>query len=173
MLSVTEPYKHLSTHGVQGFQSISGGETSAGEVGRPLMHLSALLHATGQAVYTDDMPHSDNELQGALILSTHAHADIAVQWSDIYQVEGVAGHVTVSDVPGSNITGVFSDELVFADGKVTHFGQVIGIVLAKNQMLAQQAAKEVKVQYTDLPSVITIEVNFGSIILKRMCELGL
>ena len=51
------------------------------------------------------------------------------------------------------------DEPVFADGEVICFGQIIGMVLAKSQPLAQRAAKAVKVTYDDLPSVITIEVS--------------
>ena len=47
---------------------------------------------------------------------------------------------------------------MFADGKVVTCGQIIGVVLARDQPLAQRAAKAVKVTYQDLPSVITIEV---------------
>ena len=54
--------------------------------------------------------------------------------------------------------GVGKDEAVFADGKVVTFGQIIGVVLARDQPLAQRAVKAVKVTYQDLPSVITIEV---------------
>ena len=57
------------------------------------------------------------------------------------------------------ILGDTLDEPVFADGKVICFGQIIGVVLAKSQPLAQRAAKAVKVIYEDLPSVITIEVR--------------
>ena len=53
-----------------------------------------------------------------------------------------------------------NDEPVFADGKVISFGQIIGVVVARDQPLAQRAAKAVKVVYEDLPSVITIEVRF-------------
>ena len=48
---------------------------------------------------------------------------------------------------------------MFADGKVSHIGQVIGIIVAESQPLAQRAAKSVKVTYEDLPSIITIEVS--------------
>ena len=54
--------------------------------------------------------------------------------------------------------GVGGDEEVFADGKVQHIGQVIGIIVAETQPLAQRAAKAVKIAYEDLPSIITIEV---------------
>ena len=49
--------------------------------------------------------------------------------------------------------------MVFADGKVSHIGQIIGIIVAESQPLAQRAAKAVKVTYEDLSSVITIEVS--------------
>lgn len=55
--------------------------------------------------------------------------------------------------------GLGCDEEVFADGKVNHIGQIIGIIVADSQLVAQQAAKTVKVTYEDLPSIITIEVS--------------
>ena len=51
------------------------------------------------------------------------------------------------------------DEVVFADGVVTHIGQIVGMVLAESQPLAQRAAQAVTISYDDLPSVITIEVR--------------
>ena len=67
--------------------------------------------------------------------------------------------VCAKDVPGSNDgTGVFGDEEVFRKKRVTSIGQIIGIVLAKNKELAQKYAKKVKVNYTRLEAVLTIEV---------------
>ena len=57
------------------------------------------------------------------------------------------------------LTGTGNDEPVFADGEVITFGQIIGVVLASNQSLAQRAARAVRVTYHDLPSIITIEVR--------------
>ena len=51
------------------------------------------------------------------------------------------------------------DEEAFADGRVTYFGQPIGVVVAEDQMVAQRAAKAVRITYQDLPSIITIEVG--------------
>ena len=48
---------------------------------------------------------------------------------------------------------------MFADGKVNFIGQVIGLIAADSQPLAQRAVKAVKVTYEDLPAVITIEVH--------------
>ena len=41
---------------------------------------------------------------------------------------------------------------------MTCVGQIIAIILAKDKATAQRAAKKVTINYTDLPSVITIEV---------------
>ena len=41
---------------------------------------------------------------------------------------------------------------------MTSAGQVIGAIVADTQAQAQRAAKAVKVEYEDLPSIITIEV---------------
>ena len=70
--------------------------------------------------------------------------------------QGVVDVVTVRDVPCSNI--LRPNEQVFADGTVTSVGQVIALVLTKDQFTAQCAVKSVVVTYSDLPAVITIEV---------------
>lgn len=159
MKSLTENYKRPTSRSVQGFELLPGEQSSVSTVGQPVMHLSAPLQASGEAHYTDDIPKQDGELYAGLVLSTHAHAKISVDWSPALSVAGVQDCVTVNDVCGSNVTGLCDDEKVFADGEVTHFGQIIGMVLAENKMLAQRAAKLVKVTYDDLPSVITIEVS--------------
>lgn len=55
--------------------------------------------------YMDDMPPTKGELYAGLVLSTHAHANITVDWSEAVQLPGVKGYVGVADVPGSNVTG--------------------------------------------------------------------
>ena len=157
--SLMQPQCLPLSKGVQGFQQVPGEQSSINPVGRPMMHMSATLQASGEAHYTDDIPKMAGELYAGLVLSTHAHAKVSVDWAPALSLHGVWGHVSVQDVPGSNNTGLFGDEEVFADGKVTHFGQIIGMVLAENQMLAQRAAKLVKVSYNDLAAIITIEVS--------------
>ena len=162
LASLVQPFHRPPVKSVQGFQQMPGDQSSINPVGRPIMHMSATLQASGEARYTDDIPRVAGELYAGLVLSTHAHAKISVDWAPVLSVDGVWGHVTVQDVPGSNKTGLFNDEEVFADGKVTHFGQVIGMVLAKNQIIAQRAARLVEVSYSDLPAIITIEVRISS-----------
>ena len=53
----------------------------------------------------DDIPRIQGELYAALVLSTHTHANITIDYSDAVKMEGVKGYVGVEDVPGSNCTG--------------------------------------------------------------------
>ncbi len=57
-------------------QAVPEGRSQDDAVGRPMMHLSAMKQATGEAVYCDDVPLYENELYLALVTSTKAHANI-------------------------------------------------------------------------------------------------
>ncbi|KAI8505444.1 hypothetical protein Bbelb_166330 [Branchiostoma belcheri] len=146
-------YHRESPHGSQMYQEVPEGQAQEDAVGRPIMHLSALKHATGEAVYTDDMP----PYRVSSMLDW-CSAKSSIDPSAALQMPGVEMFVCAEDVPGSNITGVVMDEEVFASEKVTCVGQVVGAVLADTQAHAQRAAKAVVVQYEDLePKIITIE----------------
>ena len=58
--------------------------------------------------YVDDEPRIEGELHGALVLSSHAHAEIQVDPSDALQMEGVVEYISVKDIPSSNnVTGMY------------------------------------------------------------------
>lgn len=131
-------------------------------VGKQEPHLSGLKHATGEAVYVDDMPQTQNEAYGALVLSTHAHAKIiSVDASSALAMKGVYGYVSHSDLPSpkANWWGtVLLDEVFFAVDEVVAFGQPIGMIVAQTKIIAQKAARLVKVIYENLgTSILTIE----------------
>ncbi|KAK3741268.1 hypothetical protein QZH41_002954 [Actinostola sp. cb2023] len=105
------------------------------------------------------MPKYADELYAALVLSQRSHAKItSIDTTEATSMPGVRSYVSVDDVTGANPSGsIIPDELVFYTEEVTSTGQVIGAILAETQAQAQRAAKAVKVEYVDLPSVITIE----------------
>ncbi|KAM8946598.1 xanthine dehydrogenase/oxidase isoform 2-T2 [Pelodytes ibericus] len=156
--SATEKYHQPYPTGVQLFQEVPEGQDAEDFVGRPLMHLSAMKQATGEAVYCDDIPHYENELCLALITSTKAHAKIiSIDTAEAERSPGCSCVLLAKDIPGSNITGIGHDETIFADDVVTCIGHIIGAVVADTQELAQRAAKLVKISYEDLPAIITIQ----------------
>ena len=61
-----------------------------------------------------------DELYLALVMSTKAHANILkVDPSEALKLKGVKQFISYQDVPGSNKTGVFGDEEIFASKKVS------------------------------------------------------
>ncbi|KAF7207112.1 xanthine dehydrogenase/oxidase [Nothobranchius furzeri] len=157
-VSATEVYQPETPSGIQIYQAVPEGQSQDDVVGRPMMHLSALKQATGEAVYCDDIPLYENELYLVLITSTKAHARIlSVDVSAAKRCPGVVCCLFADDVPGSNITGVKQDETVFADGQVSCVGHIIGAVVADTQVHAQRAAKAVKIQYEELQPIVTIQ----------------
>lgn len=130
-------------------------------VGRQFPHNSGLKHVTGEAVYIDDMPSVGNEAFAGLVLSTRAHAKIlSVDPRAALEQEGVLAFVDHRDLPNerANYWGSAAiDEVFFAVDEVISHGQIIGAVVAKNRIIASKAAKLVKIEYEDLPVVLTIE----------------
>ncbi|XP_041703232.2 xanthine dehydrogenase/oxidase isoform X3 [Coregonus clupeaformis] len=159
-ISATEIYHHKSPSSVQIFQAVPDGQKEEDVVGRPMMHLSAMKQATGEAVYCDDIPLYENELYLCLITSTKAHAHIlSIDTSEAESMPGVVSCVFAKDIPGSNMTGpAVYDETVLADDMVTCVGHIIGAVVADTQAHAQRAAKAVRITYQELqPVIITIQ----------------
>ncbi|CAL8284972.1 unnamed protein product, partial [Gadus morhua 'NCC'] len=159
-LSATELYHSETPTSVQLYQDVPEGQRREDVVGRPIMHLSALQQATGEAVYVDDIPLYQNELYVALVTSSRAHARIlSIDSSEAQLMPGVEACLFADDVPGSNITGpAFLDETVLAQDTVTCVGHIMGVVVADTQLHAQRAARAVKVSYQDLsPLILTIQ----------------
>lgn len=143
---------------VQLFQEVPKGQSEEDMVGRPMPHLAADMQASGEAVYCDDIPRYENELSLRLVTSTRAHAKImSIDTSEAKKVPGFVCFLTSEDVPGSNITGIFNDETVFAKDEVTCVGHIIGAVVADTPEHAHRAARGVKITYEDLPAIITIQ----------------
>ncbi|XP_073527924.1 xanthine dehydrogenase/oxidase isoform X4 [Phyllobates terribilis] len=156
--SATELFHKPPTSGVQLFQEVPVGQDPEDFVGRPIMHLSAMKQATGEAVYCDDIPHYENELYLGLITSTKAHAKIIlIDKSGAEASPGFVRFLSAKDIPGSNITGIRQDEQIFAEETVTCVGHIIGAIVADTQEHAQRAAKAVQIVYEDLKPIITIQ----------------
>ncbi len=70
-------------------------------------------------------------------------------------VEGVFDH---NDVPGSKRWGpVIHDEEPYAVEKVVFVGQIIATVVADTEFHARRAARAVRMEYEDLPAIISID----------------
>ncbi|XP_078351392.1 xanthine dehydrogenase/oxidase-like [Oculina patagonica] len=156
--SVIKPFHRDATRSIQTFQEVPDDQSLEDVVGRPVPHLAAAKHATGEAIYCDDIPKYAGELYLGIVFSTRAHANIiAVDPTEALCLPGVKTYISADDVPGNNSMGALQDEEVYATDKVTCVGQVIGAIAAETQAQAQRAAKMVKITYEDLPRILTIE----------------
>ncbi|XP_063923155.1 xanthine dehydrogenase-like [Zophobas morio] len=127
---------------------------------RPIIHKSAYKHATGEAIYCDDIPFFENELYLVLVTSTKSHAKIlSIDPSEALAMEGVLYFVSDKDLDeGNNVMGyMHHDEKIFYTDIVTSQGQVIGGIVATDQLTARKAARKVKIEYEDRhPVIVTI-----------------
>ncbi|KAJ2784356.1 hypothetical protein H4R18_001160 [Coemansia javaensis] len=127
-------------------------------VGHGVAHLSALKQTTGEARYVDDMPPVHGELAVALVTADRPHARIGgVDAGAALAMPGVRRVLTARDIPGSNVWNVFHDEELLATDEVHHVGQPIALVVADSRRRAHEAARAVRVVYSeDLPAVLTV-----------------
>ena len=133
----------------------------ANELGRELIHESAHLHVTGQAVYTDDVPEVAGTLYAALVLSPVAHGELiglGVDKEALLKAHGVVAVFTSHDIPGENNCGpIVHDDPFLAEGKVEFLGQPVAVVVAREMLYAREAAKGAKVLVKELPAILSIE----------------
>lgn len=131
----------------------------AGEVvaGASSPHESALLHVTGEAVYTDDITELNGTAYAAISMSARAHARIlSMDLDAVRNYPGVLAVYTAADLPGANNCGpVIHDDPLLADGVVEYLGQPVFIVVADSVDGARRAARLGKVEYQDLPHLLT------------------
>ncbi|HWJ94472.1 MAG TPA: xanthine dehydrogenase molybdopterin binding subunit [Telluria sp.] len=138
-----------------GAPAIKAVEWKAVNVSRP--HESAVLHVLGEANYTDDIPEVRGTLHAALGLSARPHARIvSMDLSAVRASRGVVDVLTVADIPGANDCGpIIHDDPILAEGMVQYVGQPMFIVVADTHDNARRAARLAKVEYEDLPAVLT------------------
>lgn len=120
-------------------------------------HESAILHVSGEATYTDDIPELRGTLYAALGLSQKAHARIlSMDLEAVRCAPGVIAVYTAQDIPGENNCGpVLHDDPLLADGLVQYVGQPVFIVVAESVDGARRAARLGEIEYEELSAIHT------------------
>ncbi|XP_039553924.1 aldehyde oxidase isoform X2 [Passer montanus] len=158
--SVLQDFKTRMPQSIQIYQDVEPSQSPQDPVGRPIMHQSGIKHATGEAVYIDDLPSVDGELFLAPVTSSRAHAKIvSIDTSEALKGAGVFDVITAHDVPAANEFHFSDDpEIIFARNEVICVGQIVCAVVADSDVHAKQAAAKVKIEYEMLePVILTIE----------------
>lgn len=133
-------------------------------VGEPMPKFGALLQASGEAVYVDDIPAPLNCLHGAFIYSTKPLARI--KGIDLKQStqSGVSTVISFKDIPqgGENVGAktIFGSEPLFAEGITSCAGDRIALLVSKTQKCADIAARMAQVNYDTEnlePPILSVE----------------
>ncbi|MGY6535669.1 MAG: xanthine dehydrogenase molybdopterin binding subunit [Pararhodobacter sp.] len=127
-------------------------------VHKPLPHDAAALHVTGQARYVDDIPTPAGTFHLAFGLSTIAHGRITVlDLTPVRAAPGVVAVLTADDVGDADCSPSAHDEPLLAQGAVHYAGQPLFLVIADSHLNARRAARLARVEYDELPAILTID----------------
>ncbi|KAK3747538.1 hypothetical protein RRG08_030071 [Elysia crispata] len=123
--------------------------------------MTAHLQATGEAMFTGDLPELKRELRAAFVLSTIGVGEIVqVDTSEALKLPGVVGFIGAGDIPPGGENNFipanyhlyepdWKDEL-FVTKDIDYAGRPIGLILAESQALAEQGARAVTVTYKNV-----------------------
>ncbi|XP_077304768.1 aldehyde oxidase-like [Lithobates pipiens] len=184
-ISLNNSVKNCNNQGtilktIQRYQDKTIHQPPQDPVGHPIMHRTAMMQLSGEAIYCDDMPFINGELFMALVTSSRAHARIiSLDPTEAKSMQGVCDVITAKDVPGANEFNYYAwpDRLMAVD-EVLCVGYIVCAVVADTPEHAKKAAKKVKIIYEDIePLILTIEdaikhnsffepekrINYGSV----------
>ncbi|OXA54699.1 Xanthine dehydrogenase [Folsomia candida] len=120
---------------------------------QPIPKLEADVQASGEAEYINDIRPEFGDLFGAFVVTTVANATISsIDASEALMTPGVVNFLQAKDIPGPNNYTIFYPiaEEIFVKDKVHHAGQSVGLILAESRTIALEAAKKVKIVYSDV-----------------------
>ncbi|MHA7599797.1 xanthine dehydrogenase molybdopterin binding subunit [Alicycliphilus sp. T452] len=111
-------------------------------VGISQAHESAVLHVSGGATYTDDIPELAGTLHCALGLAPVAAGRLlGMDLDTVRAMPGVVRVFTAEDIPGANDWGsIVHDDPILCDGEIRYLGQPVFAVVAQTREQARRAA---------------------------------
>ncbi len=120
-----------------------------------MKNFDAISHIKGKSLYIDDYPLPEGSLHAVVFDSKIAHGKIVnLNLDKAKLILGVTAILTAKDIPGENqIGGIIQDETLLAEDEVHFIGEPIAIVLANNISIARKAAKEIEIEFEELPVI--------------------
>lgn len=140
-----------------------GDEAGRMSVGRRVRRPDLVEKVTGAARYCVDVARP-GMLHARVVRSERAHARIVdVDSSTALRHPGVAAVVVASDLEGlfPKFGHIFADHDILASAKVRFYGEPVAVVVAETPAAAFDAGSLVRVEYEDLPAVMTAEQALG------------
>ncbi len=126
-------------------------------IGKSEVRIDGKVKVSGAAQFIDDLDFGPDLLYAAIVESSVAHAIInKIDTTEASKVPGVVKIVTGKDFPFR--FGLYMhDRFIFAQDRVRFVGEQIAAVIARDAATALRAARLVKIDYTELPAILSVE----------------
>ncbi len=127
-------------------------------IGKSVQRIDAVSKVNGSAKFIDDY-YFDGMLHARIFRAPVPRGRIKnLDLSEAEKLPGIKGIFTAKDVPGKNIVPVVEkDQPLLADEVFNFAGEPIAIVVADDPDIAEEGASLIKLDYEELPSILTIE----------------
>ena len=124
-------------------------------VGKDVRRVDAVDKVTGIAKYTADYL-VENALRVKTVRSPYPHAVVKeIVKGGALSITGVEGVITAGDIPGVNeIGGYLVKDQPLITTKARYVGDIVALVVARDEEAAWQASDELRVEYERLPAVL-------------------
>lgn len=129
-------------------------------IGKKIKRVDAIQKVKGESKFVSDYEFK-GMLYGALVLSKYARARVKnINTDKAKELKGVKAVLTYEDIPGENQLGEVIEDmpcLIPVESEVKYHGDVIALIAAESQKIANAAVKMVEIEYEELTPVLSVE----------------
>jgi len=127
-------------------------------VGKSAQRLDGVDKATGKTKYGQDL-FDKKYLFAKVLRAAYPHAEIIdIDTRVAKTIPGVLVVLTHKDITGTNMHGLIRrDQEVLCSKKVRYLGDAVAIVVAKDEEIAAEALKKIRVDYKPLQALFSME----------------
>jgi len=132
-------------------------------VGKEVIRKDGFDKVTGKAKFADDIVYPEI-LHAIMIRTPVVHAKIkSIDFSAIENDSSITSIITAEDIPGAKIVGpIKKDQPIFCYDKVVTTGDVLAMLVGKNERALRKLTSKVKIEYDELPIVTNPHISLNS-----------
>ncbi|NMB35225.1 MAG: molybdopterin-dependent oxidoreductase [Firmicutes bacterium] len=156
--AIDKTASEVYTGAVSGAEKERDKQAGPGAIGKSIARKEGVSKVLGRSKFAADL-HFPGMLHAKVLRSAYPHALLkGIDTGRARNIPGVEAVLTAEDVPGTNSVGyIIKDQQVFAKDKVRFMGEPLAVVAATTEKIAEEALKEIVVDYEPLPVLSTPE----------------